>query len=240
MNLVNNLKYILLFCFIVFLFGNNTNAGNKSDPLLLLTDSVKDVEGTIEEWALHTREQLTEEESEDAARFLQTYLSDWKVLFTDKKENVMFTAVHSHGTVQQQVKIVSSGTAGSVAYVLYSVTATDEEEMREFLAKDFESAYSHIFHSTPQVFTCIKGKFDDKLEEVLPNQLSHLLSGWEAEKKEVVSEKDFYSLTAFSDQFSSSLLLPDNEMNVQVGLRKKQEGAGTNFVIGTPIITIEY
>ncbi|MFK2825602.1 YwmB family TATA-box binding protein [Bacillus sp. B190/17] len=240
MNLAKNIHYILLGCLMIFVLGNNTNASDESSPLLLLTDSVKSVDGLIEEWALHTRERLTEEKPDDAVRRLQTNLTGWKIGSANRDENVQFTAARTKGTVHQKVQVVSSDTDGGVVYVLYSVTAADEEEMRTFLAQELKPTYSQIFHSTPQIFTCIKGKFDDKLEEVLPNQLSKLLSSWEAEKKEAVFEKNFYSLSAYSTHFISSLSLPDHEMNVQVGLRKDQRGEGTNFVIGTPLITIEY
>lgn len=61
MNLVKYRYFILLSCFILFLMGNKTSAGDEDGVLLLLTDSVKRVDGSIEEWTLHTRERLTEE-----------------------------------------------------------------------------------------------------------------------------------------------------------------------------------
>ncbi|WP_049665272.1 YwmB family TATA-box binding protein [Bacillus sp. FJAT-27231] len=239
MNLLKNRYYMLLGCFIVLLMGNNTSAGGESGSLLLLTDSVKSVGGSIEEWTLHTRERL-EEEPDEAVHRLQSVLTEWQVTSPSTMNNKGYTLEYVQGTVHQRVQIVSSDTAGGVAYVLYSVAATDEKEIRSFLAKEFQSTYSQIFHRKPQVFTCIKGKFDDKLEEVLSNQLHKLLSSWKAEKREAISEKNFYSLSIYSERFRSHLPLSDDEMNVQVGLRKKQRGTETNFVIGTPLITIEY
>lgn len=239
MNLLKKRYYLLLGCFVVFLMGNNTSAGGESGSLLLLTDSVKDVNGSIEEWTLHTRERLTEE-PDVAAHRLQVLLAEWKVTSLDTGNTHGYLLEHSQGTVQQRIQIVASDTAGGVAYMLYSVTAADEKEIRSFLATDFQTTYSQIFHRKPQVFTCIKGKFDGTLEEVLSNQLYKLLSNWKAAKREAISEKNFYSLSIYSERFASNLPLSDHEMNVQVGLRKKQRGTETNFVIGTPLITIEY
>ncbi|KKB36536.1 YwmB family TATA-box binding protein [Bacillus thermotolerans] len=239
MKLVKLGKYLLVFCFIIWLFGNRIDASGSENQLLLLTDSVKSVEGNIEEWMLHTREPLKEREPDDVIRSLKRYLAEWEILPLHDNE-VLFAAVHSQGTVKQKVQVISPDTAGGVAYVLYSASATDEEEMRSFLTKNFSSTYSHIFHSEPQVFACVKGFFNGRLEMLLSNQLFRLLSNWEIEEKTVVSEQDFYSLTAFSKQFPAGFSLLDNEMNVQVGLRESQKGSKTNFVIGTPIITIEY
>lgn len=239
MNLVKNRYYMLLGCFIVLLTGNITSAGGESGSLLLLTDSVKGVGGSIEEWTLHTRERLTEE-PDKMANSLQAYLPGWKVTSPSAMNTNGYIFEYTQGTVHQKIQIVSSDTAGGVAYVLYSVKAADEKEIRAFLAKEFQTTYSQIFHGKPQVFTCIKGKFDDKLEEVLSNQLYKLLLDWKAQKREEVSEKNFYSLSIYSERFVSNLPLLNDEMNVQVGLRKKQRGTATNFVIGTPLITIEY
>ncbi|MEK4027729.1 YwmB family TATA-box binding protein [Pseudobacillus sp. FSL P4-0506] len=239
MNLLKSRYYLLIVCFIVFLMGNNTTASGEGSSLLLLTDSVNGVNGSIEEWTLHTRERLTEE-PDVAAHRLQAFLTEWKVTSLDTANTHGYLFEHTQGTVQQRIQVISSDTAGGVAYMLYSVTAADEKEIRSFLAKEFQSTYSQIFHRTPQIFTCIKGKFDGTLEEVLSNQLDKLLSNWKAEKREAVSETDFYSLSIYSERFTSNLPLSDHEMNVQVGLRKKQRGTETNFVIGTPLITIEY
>ncbi|WP_082028016.1 YwmB family TATA-box binding protein [Bacillus badius] len=239
MNLLKKRYYVLLGCFIVILLGNNTMADSESKPLLLLTDSVKGVDGSIEEWTLHTRERLTEKPDEAANR-LHASLTGWQESAFNKGNTDGYIFEHTQGSVQQKIEIVSSDTAGGVAYMLYSVTAADEEEIRAFFSKEFAATYSQIFHGKPRVFTCIKGKFDGTLEEVLSNQLSTLLSGWKAEKREAVSEKNFYSLSMYSERFGSDLPLSKREMNVQVGLRKKQRGSETNFVIGTPLITIEY
>jgi pantothenate kinase-related protein Tda10 len=106
--------------------------------------------------------------------------------------------------------------------------------------KNFQHTYSQIFNNSPQIFSCVTGNFDGTMKEVLSNEIFSFFSALNAKEVEAVSEDDFYSLSAYSERLKEKISLPTQQMNLQIGLRKNGLGAGTNFVIGTPIITTEY
>ncbi|WP_157796293.1 YwmB family TATA-box binding protein [Bacillus xiapuensis] len=229
---------ILFICFIAMIYGNNTTAGSQIDSLLVLTDAVQKENGHIEEWSIHIREHLTAEESEAAAAKLQSYLSGWT--FSKGNEMEWLTAKQEEQKLRQKFQLLSTDAADDTYILQYTVTSADEKQIRTFIKQQLEEIMLEIFHKNPRVFTCLKGSFDGKIEEVLPNQLRALVTGLEAKELEAVTEKGFYSVSAYSKLFNESLPLPSHQMNLQIGLRKKGLGAETNFVIGTPIITVEY
>lgn len=67
-----------------------------------------------------------------------------------------------------------------------------------------------------------------------------MMTALNAKETEALKEDDLYSISAYSKQFSQSLPLKEKRMNLQIGLREEQLDANTSFVIGTPIITVEY
>ncbi|OZI13434.1 hypothetical protein CEW92_00960 [Bacillaceae bacterium SAS-127] len=233
------IKCFLLICFIIIVYGNSTIAKSTSNHLVRLTEDVQKENGHVEEWTVHMRERLNEQEMKQVALKLQEYLSEW-TFTVDWKDEKAVVASHSTGKLSQKIQIISTGQQDSHYFLLYTVISTDEDRIRTFMKREFVKINSQFFHESTQVFTCVKGSFDGKIEEVLSNQFSGLMNGWKANELEVVSEESFYSVSAYSEQFNQGLPLPSHQMNVQIGLRKNGSGAKTNFVIGTPIITIEY
>ncbi|MFK4998774.1 YwmB family TATA-box binding protein [Bacillus sp. N9] len=55
-----------------------------------------------------------------------------------------------------------------------------------------------------------------------------------------MKESDFYSISAKSLRLNQPIAFTENGLNMQIGLRKTGSGSRTSFVIGTPILTIEY
>lgn len=150
-----------------------------------------------------------------------------------------YSAVSTKGNIRQTIQIVSNENEQS--YVLYTVEGSDlKKENLSFIHGGFEENYSKIFSHHPLVFSCIKGKFNGKLKEVLSNQVSSMMTALNAKETEALKEDNLYSISAYSKQFSQSLPLKEKRMNLQIGLREEQLDANTSFVIGTPIITVEY
>ncbi|MBM7648369.1 hypothetical protein JOC78_001311 [Bacillus ectoiniformans] len=233
------LTILIVFSFILVNYGNSTIAQDQTG-LLQMTDEVKKQEGKINEWMIHTREKTSREQMNDVIRKIKTLFPNWEYSDVQKSKKDRLVAVHSNGHIQQQIKLSYDSDYQAAAYLIYTVKITDESALRKFMDEQFDQTYSQIFNNTPPIFTCIQGEFGGKLEEVLQNQISTLLLVWKAKKIEDISESGFYSLSAFSERFKETLPLPSQQMNLQIGLRETGLGAGTNFVIGTPIITIEY
>ena len=108
------------------------------------------------------------------------------------------------------------------------------------LDMEINKKISDIFRGKPTIFSCIKGEFSDKMNETLPYKVNHLLNAFQAKKVEALEEDDFISTSAYTPLFEERIDNSEKEMNVQIGLRTQDMGGKTTFVVGTPIITIEY
>ncbi|WP_203363507.1 YwmB family TATA-box binding protein [Bacillus sp. REN10] len=240
MKMSRAMTIVMLMSFMVMVYGNDIIAESHSNDLLRLTEDVQKENGRIEEWTVHTRERLNKQEMKEVALKLQQYLSEWTFTMNAKEDQEVLTAHQSTEKLHQKLQIVSSGQQDGHYFLLYTITSTDEQRIKTFMKREFVKIYSQFSQDSTRVFTCVKGSFDGKIKEVLSNEFSGLINGWKARELEVVSEEDFYSMSAYSERFEQDLPLPLHQMNIQIGLRKNGSGAKTNFVIGTPIITTEY
>ena len=91
----------------------------------------------------------------------------------------------------------------------------------------------------PDVFSCIKGVFIEGFAEASKYTMDEIIYKLQAMEMESLREENFISISAYSPSFTHAIPLEENEMNVQLALRQMNEGE-TEFIIGTPILVIEY
>jgi len=234
------MKILLVCCLIGLGYGNNTIADKNNAALYKLVKTVNEHNGKISEWTLHTRDHVSREKVDKTAKELRKYFSHWTWAISKVKEREVLSASISEQGITQNIQLVSDNTGEPVSFLIYTVKGVGDKDMNEFVDSIFMKNLSLIFNNTPPIFSCIKGVFDGTLEEVLPNQIASLLSEWNAKELESIKEHNFYSISAFSDEFEDTVPLENQQMNLQIGLRTNGLGTETTFVIGTPIITIEY
>ena len=68
-----------------------------------------------------------------------------------------------------------------------------------------------------------------KLNEFLDFNLEGFLQTLQAKEIESLKEREFYSISAYSSLFVQTIHLTDQDMNMQIGLRKNRLGPGTSF-----------
>ena len=95
-----------------------------------------------------------------------------------------------------------------------------------------------MFEENPSIFSCVKGSINDNIDSVFASETDRLLNLFKAKEVEGVREENFSSISAHSSSFTQTIA--NEEINVQVGLRRDGLGSQDKFVIGTPIITFEY
>jgi len=237
------LMFVFIICFMCVNFGNKTIAAPYTTDLNKIAQMVKGQNGSIDEWSLYTRESIeinSMNDWEKKVKFLQKQFPfmNWMV----DRNNGISTGIMEHKDYVETIKIMSTPKkSSSVSYLLYEIKG---QNWSTSFAKRMDQILLHkldiLYKGKPTIFSCIKGEFNDKIENVLLTEKDHLLQGFKAKETESLKEKDFYSISAFSPQFSESIPTKNNKMNLQIGLRKNGLGARTTFVIGTPIITIEY
>lgn len=124
---------------------------------------------------------------------------------------------------------------------MYETKGTSwNQDVAKSIHKQSSSAMKLLFDKKPVIFSCIKGEFNENFHEFTHQSLNGLLQSFQAEEIDSLKERDFYSISAKSSLFAQTLSFTENKMNIQIGLRKNALGPGTTFVIGTPILTIEY
>ncbi|WP_237705329.1 YwmB family TATA-box binding protein [Bacillus coahuilensis] len=163
-------------------------------------------------------------------------------LVKKKKDQMKYSAIIPSSFGTEKVTWILYTHDPSASYAIYELHGDFESTQQMKKASDyFHRKITTLFNKNPQIFSCIKGVFNDKLDNVLQKQVNHLVVNLEAEKIEEVSENEFYSLSSYSTHFNEAISLnKQQKMNMQLGLRETGLGLTTTFVIGTPILTTEY
>ncbi|MDQ0214126.1 biopolymer transport protein ExbD [Oikeobacillus pervagus] len=232
---------IALLIFIIFIIGDTTIAKKNEMDLLKIATQVKKNNGEITEWSIHTRETVNRDNVEQTVHQLKNRFSHWTWSENIVEERKVFIGTNQQSQIQQSIKVISTTHQPEQSFIIYTVNGKDHEgAMIHFLTEQFQPNYSRIFNNNPIIFSCIKGNFDGKLKEVLPKQINSIMADLQAVEMEKVKEKDFYSISAYSKEMMTDIPLETEQMNLQIGLRQNRLGQKTAFVIGTPIITVEY
>lgn len=215
--------------------------GTYKDDLEKLITAVSDVNGQTIEWSLYAREMIHISSPLQLETKLKKLFPEWKWT-SDTKESTYSLVGHvNNGNFSETIKLVRSNESEQVAsYVYYEVGGTEwNKTASNELEKLFHLRARQLFDQQPVTFSCIKGEFNTEYEQFIQQPFDKLLHLFQADEKESLKEKDFRSITAYSSLFLQNSSFDYNEMNLQMALRKNKSG-GTSFVIGTPILTIEY
>lgn len=237
--------FIFLLGFMYIFIGNKTNAANFSTDLTVMADKVEKQNAKITEWSLYTRETIefsSQKEWLKKVDSLKKQFSNLSWEFRNGQDTLMAVGTLKHKKYVETIKIMSTPINGKFqSYLIYEVNGSSwNDQFSNKLDKIIGGKLGVLYSHKPVIFSCIKGEFNDKIDKVLSSNVEKLLTSLKAEEKEALKEKDFDSISAYSPLLSQSIPTKNTQMNMQIGVRKNGLGAKTTFVIGTPIITIEY
>lgn len=244
-----NIVILLILSIVVSsayeIIGKWTVSANLSSDIDEIMDKIKRTNGKVTGWSLYTRESISVSSENDwihQVDLLKMRFSNmsWKV---DKEENRLVAVGYiERKNYVESIKFLSTPTNDLYSsYLIYELKGTHwNKQMAQNLKEKIDGKLDVLYSEKPVIFSCIKGEFSDKIDKVLSSEVSQILTSLNANEKEALKEKDFYSISAYSPKLKESIPTKDNQMNLQIGLRKTGIGANTSFVIGTPIITIEY
>ncbi|WP_409252239.1 YwmB family TATA-box binding protein [Bacillus sp. SCS-153A] len=246
----NKLKLLLpaLFLgigFIIMFSGKYTNASNQALDIERLANAVEQTDGRISEWSLYARENLkfsTDKGFTTYVENMQKANPDFSWNYNQNHASYELKGLKEHETGVEIIKVVTPEVESHhESYMIYEFRGFEWNHLTKQTIQDhYFPKLKDLFTGEPMIFSCIKGEFSDTLDGVLSKQSDKLLSILEAKELESLKENDFYSISAFSNKFDQRMPTEHQYMNLQLGLRKTGLGAQTNFVIGTPILTIEY
>ncbi|MFB6466212.1 YwmB family TATA-box binding protein [Cytobacillus sp. Hz8] len=241
--------YISIMVVIGFLLsshGIQAKEASADTDLMTLVSGIQGENIIINGWSLHAREKLefvsNQAEIKKYVKTLQQQFSDWKWSAETDQNHWQSKAVLSRENREESITILSTLTNDNKeTYLLYEVKGKDlDNKSKQFLKSELPEKLSDIFRGNATIFSCIKGEFNDNMETSLPNTVNKLLKAYKAKEIEGLKEKSFISISAYSPFFEESLFSSSHDINMQIGLRNEGLGSVTTFVVGTPIITIEY
>ncbi|ALC88731.1 hypothetical protein AM500_02120 [Bacillus sp. FJAT-18017] len=244
MNIKLALSLFAIIGFIVLELGNKTTVADSAPDLIKLAAVLEAESVSFKEWSVYSREYIEVSNSpgelEEYAKGLQDMFPDWDWSISTKGHTWEVAAVSPPSVYgQEYLQLISTRTPQeSNAYIIYKVTGGKwNEESAAFLqSKKFSARINDIFRGKPSIFSCIEGKFNDRIDKAVPGKVTSILERLNAAETEALREDDFISVSAFSPN------LPDtfgNGMNVQIAARSTG-GKDATVIIGTPIITVEY
>lgn len=244
----NILLLLIISTIACFAFGNvgkRTVSANLSSDIGLLMDKVKSQNGKITEWSLYARESTNVSSRKEWLHQVKSLKEQfpkmtWNV--NTEGNQLIANGMLKGKNYVESIKFLSTPTNSHLpSYLIYEVKGTHwNPQIAGQLNNSVSEKLDALYSKKPVIFSCIKGEFSDKIDKVLSSEVSHILTSLNANEKEALKEKDFYSISAYSPILQQSIPTQDARMNMQIGLRKTGMGANTSFVIGTPIITIEY
>ncbi|MGM0843527.1 MAG: YwmB family TATA-box binding protein [Bacillota bacterium] len=231
-------------CFMIVISGKYTNASNHSLDIERLADAAIESDGRITEWSLYARENLNFSTDKGFTTFIgnmQKENQDFSWVFTQKENSLELKGLIQHASGVEIIKVVTTKDDNHQSYMIYEFRGNKWDHLTKQSIQDhYLPKMKNLFTGEPFIFSCIKGEFSDTLDGVLSKQSNKLLSILEANELESLKENDFYSISAFSNKIEQYVPTNHQNMNLQLGLRKKGLGMQTTFVIGTPILTVEY
>jgi len=239
-------QFILIIGFIIMVNGNNTNANQKAIDIKKMAKVIDENNGTIIEWSLYARDSVYFPLSGNEWLTQKDKLEDqfptmkWTAFTESGKDSIV--GFIDHGPFSETIKMLSIDKNGQTStYVIYEARGADwNSDIANSLSELSNDKIDLLFEGKPVIFSCIKGEFNEELNEFLHLSLDEFLHTLQATEIESVKEREFYSISVYTSLFAQILSLPNTKMNMQIGLRKNEMGTGTIFVVGTPIITIEY
>lgn len=223
---------LFAFCFILIFNGNKLSAKTNIEDLQQLASSVKKADGTIIEWSLYARESVQ-------VLNVDQYILQYPEMEWTVGEDSLIGTLNT-GTYSETIQIMNNQ-HNNTPFISYELSGTDWDEDTGLQASETAShRMKTLFNGEPTLFSCIKGEFNHKIDEFTEQSLNTFMQSLQAKEIESITEHNFRSISAYSSLFTQTLALTEQQMNIQLGLRNSELDNGTIFVIGTPILTIEY
>ncbi|WP_243297706.1 YwmB family TATA-box binding protein [Bacillus litorisediminis] len=234
-----------MFCLVFGFFGNITSTANQQHHIFTLAEALQKEGGSIQNWTIHASKsysQITDEaEWTRLVESFQHHYEQFQWDYSQKNDQGLLTGHMKKDGYSIELRLSATPTNDTLqTYLIYEVTSHNWNKKQVNSAiNGLSKFWNEEFAVQPQFFTSIEGDFSDTMVEDLSEKANQILVSLQAEKIESLQEEDFVSVSGYSKKLNNELANFHN-MNVQIGLRNDGLGAKTTFVVGTPIITIEY
>jgi hypothetical protein len=118
-----------------------------------------------------------------------------------------------------------------------------EDDHVQDIARSVEKVKSTVesIGVKPQISTCIKGFYNDRIDTMGRNQLiQRVFQAVNAKETEGVRSELLSSVSGYSPIFREYIMTNGKRMNLQVAVHYDEYRKMTRILVGSPIVTIEY
>ncbi|MGG3854116.1 YwmB family TATA-box binding protein [Caldifermentibacillus hisashii] len=237
----------LFFIFILIFSGKANSVTNDSD-LNKMMDIISKHNGNIEEWSVLAREELELDFSyadfEKVADQWQKEIPDFTWEKQISQDRLILTGKSSDQSLPyaEKIQLTTELNGKNIqGFILYEIKGSEWNEKVSHLVDERQEYFlPKFFHKSPSFFSCIKGEFNDMIDKSLLEKSMTIIHDFNGKKIENLVENNFVSLTVNSPLFTKEIPTEAGSFDMQISLRKTANEDKTTFVIGTPILTIEY
>ncbi|WP_050632231.1 YwmB family TATA-box binding protein [Bacillus andreraoultii] len=233
------------FIFILIFSSKESVVANYSD-LNKIVDVISKHNGSIEEWSILAREEFIFSKA-DMDNTVKNWRKsfphlNWSEQLNQERVTIIGTSSNEENPYVETVQLISEKKGNQFqGFILYERKGENwNEHVQEMIDERNRTILPDVFHKTPSFFSCIKGEFDGMIDKALLEKSIELQSEFNGKIVENLVENDFVSLTVNSPQFKEKIPTKNGSFNLQISLRNTGNDNKTTFVIGTPILTIEY
>ncbi|WP_062351609.1 YwmB family TATA-box binding protein [Bacillus kwashiorkori] len=236
-----------IFIFILTIHGKTVQVTNQTD-LNKMMAAVEKMNGQLTQWSIFSREELEKnmttnelvnKEKEWKEKFPQF---QWEKQHINNQWQLIGTYYNSKHQYEENLKLTANLYENGIqGFVLYEIKGEKwDSHIANFLNDHQQKMVASISQKHPIIFSCISGEFSDMISLVESNKMDEMIETFNGKIIEKLTEEKFVSITMNSNLFAYELPSENGSFNMQFSLREGQMGEKTSFVIGTPIITVEY
>jgi hypothetical protein len=244
---------IIAFIMLLFLSSfTQIQAKEPNGPPVQLLDIIRVMDEkniSVDRWSLYTKKKgrLLDNENgyEKTASSLKNQLPLFEWTEIKKEPNhieVTGTRLDKGTDIMERLTLVAYPQNKHLrTYYIYEVEGKQwhKGDWNRF-SESFSNRMNAFFKNNPTIYSCVEGRLSGTINFVLLQKASDILQSFSAVPIEQLKEKTFVSVSAYTNEWKTSIQTNEQEMNLQVALRAGQPDGAVTVTIGTPIITSEY
>ncbi|MGO4889173.1 YwmB family TATA-box binding protein [Anaerobacillus sp. MEB173] len=241
---------ITLITMTIYTYGEATQPQQGLTELQEIIGVMQEKQVDIDNWTIYTRELLRAKASDKTVdEQLATIKNSaegfqWEIEADDETEKKHIGTLHHQiaNVTETLTFIVHPHKTNYDTYLIYEVNGKDwnEQEWQNFSSLILNRIQTFFDINSP-IFSSVNGNVQDTEYSNLDKYANDFVEAFSAQKIEGLNEETFVSLSAYTDDWETSIQSKEKNINLQIALRSNERlGGRTTVTIGTPIITSEY
>lgn len=240
----SNLVLLLVSIFVISFFINEAKALDNENELIQITEIAKQKNIKIDKWSMFIKEPSIEyantidfKKRIMEIKNVETGFNWTKTQFKEDHYKIIGEKKSSNFDIDEKILIIYFPLKDKYNLsITYDIKGSNWDKKK--WAKISNQYKSKIEDNS--VFYTVEGT--TSINEPIYTEATDLLKSFSGKKVQSLNEKNFVSLSAYTDQLKTKLPLGNNQfMNLHIAYRNSNDSnKNIKVTIGTPIITSEY